>query len=930
MQGFCYTNSSLINLRSTIQVILRYLLLSCTFCLGLSSCSSQKETVASRGMQNLTAHYNILYNAKVLINESEQNIQLAYADNYDRVISVYKEPNESISQSELKKLDDAILKANTIANQKSLSKYVDNAYFLIGKANHLKSNFYNAVEYFNYVYLNYPKEKELKQASLAWKTRSLIASNRLEEAEASIDSALRYIGSEKKSVADVYAIRAQLHIYAKEDAEAITLLEKAIKSAVNKQSKIRWTYLIAQLQEINDLQKDSYLNYTKVLKSNAPFDMAFNAKLSSINLRNKLSGDTSSLIKQIAAMLKDDKNRDFNDQIYFQMANSYADANSIDKAIENYNYAISKSTKNGTQKGLSYLKLAEIYFNQTDYVKSKAYYDSTLLALPSIYPDYALLKKKADNLELLADRLSIIAREDTLQMLAGLPESDRTNKVISLVKLEALKVQTRIANSQSGGFSSNQISSTSGDSKFYFNNSIALNQGLADFKKRWGTRKLEDNWRRSQKTTSDISNGTNSFQTSDKDPFQQSKIADDAANLDSLQKKLTESIPLSNEMKLASNQKISSAMYDIGNYYREVSADTAEAVKTYEQLLKRFPENSNQLAVYYNLYRLYRNVNAKRSDEYKNILLNKYPESPFAKIIIDPEYSQKADEQELAFNRFYNEVYNLYTSKNYADVLKRVEQQKLQSSAKKLSVQLAYLASLALGHLQKLDRLEIAFKNMATSNPDDQFIVPLVKLHLAYIDSNRTSMSSRVFALLDNDSKEDTFIEEPVLEQVADVKQNTVQKTAASTTSAAAVPEKAVVFEAKKEDIKPEIPIATTFFDLEESADFYFVVNVADPSVNLSSSRFGIGQFNRVNLPSTVIKHQLKSITNQNQLIFVGPLLGLEAAKNYFNQINPLIRDIMKIPSAKYSTFFINKQNLDKISDKETLDRYVEFYKKNY
>jgi hypothetical protein len=38
----------------------------------------------------------------------------------------------------------------------------------------------------------------------------------------------------------------------------------------------------------------------------------------------------------------------------------------------------------------------------------------------------------------------------------------------------------------------------------------------------------------------------------------------------------------------------------------------------------------------------------------------------------------------------------------------------------------------------------------------------------------------------------------------------------------------------------------------------------------------------------------------------------------------------MKIPSTKYSTFFINKQNLDKISDKETLDRYVEFYKKNY
>ena len=535
---------------------------------------------------------------------------------------------------------------------------------MIGKANHLKSNFFNAVEYFNYVYVNYPKEKEIKQASLAWKTRSLIASDRLEEAEASIDTALKYIRTEKKSVSDIYATRAQLHIYAKEDAQAITMLEKAIKSAVNKQNKIRWTYLIAQLQEINELQKESYLNYTRVLKSNAPFDMAFNAKLSMINLKNKLSGDTSGRTRQIAAMLKDDKNRDFTDQIYFQIAESYADANNIGKAIENYNYAISKSTKNVTQKGLAYLKLAEIYFKQTEYVKSKAYYDSTLTSLPGIYPDYALIKKKADNLELLADRLSIIAREDTLQMLAALPDSDRNNRVNSMIKLEALQAQTRMTNSQSSGTTNIQINSTGGDSKFYFNNSIAMNQGLAEFKKRWGTRKLEDNWRRSQKSVSDISSGAIPFQTLEKDPFQQLSVAENAANLDSLRKKLTESIPLSSNMKLVSDQKIASAMYDIANYYREVSADTAEAVKTFEQLLKRFPENSNKLAVYYNLYRLYRFVNPKRSDEYKNILLNQYPESPFAKIILDPDYSQKSDEQELAFNRFYNEIYKLEFLRN--------------------------------------------------------------------------------------------------------------------------------------------------------------------------------------------------------------------------------------------------------------------------
>ncbi len=190
-------------MRSKIQVIRQFLLLSLGISLSFSSCNSKKETVASRNMQNLTAHFNILYNAIELVNESEKKIQLAQNDDFDRLISVFKEPNETISQGELGQLDQAILKANAIANEKSLSKYVDDAYFLIGKSNHLKSNFFNAVEFFDYVYQNYPKEKGIKQASLAWKTRSLIASDRLEEAYNSIDTALKYIATEKKSVARI-------------------------------------------------------------------------------------------------------------------------------------------------------------------------------------------------------------------------------------------------------------------------------------------------------------------------------------------------------------------------------------------------------------------------------------------------------------------------------------------------------------------------------------------------------------------------------------------------------------------------------------------------------------------------------------------------------------------------------------------------------
>lgn len=916
-------------MRSKIQVIRQFLFLSLAIGLCFSSCNSQKETVASRNMQNLTAHFNILYNATEIVNESEKNIQLAHTDDFDRLISVYKEANETSSQGELAKLDQAILKANVIANEKSLSKYVDDAYFLIGKSNHLKSNFFNAVEFFDYVYQNYPKEKGIKQASLAWKTRSLIASDRLDEAYNSIDTALKYIATEKKSVADIYAIRAQLHIYAKEDEQAITMLKKAINSKPNKQNKIRWTYLLAQLQQINGQAEDAYQNYTKVLKSNALFEMAFNAKLSAINLKNSSKSRT----KQIAALLKDSKNNDFNDQIYFQIANSYADENNIDKAIENYNNAISKSSKNVIQKGLAYLKLAEIYFKESDYVKSKAYYDSTLVELPISYPDYAQIKKKADNIELLADRLSIIAKEDTLQILAQLPENERNKRIESLLEIELLKAQVKNVPSELP--STGAANSTNGNTKFYFNNSIALNQGIVDFKKTWGTRKLEDNWRRSQKSDTDISNALANNQTSTKDPFKELNTPSTLVNMDSLKKVFIEAIPLTKEKKKVSDERIGSAMYDIGNYYREVSADTMEAIKTYEKLLSRFPEDPNKLAVYYNLYRLYRFANSQLSDKYKNILLNQFGESPFAKIILDPDYNQKNDDKEIAFNQFYNEAYNLYTNKKYAEVLKSIELQKIKSGMEKNPAQLAYLNSLALGHLQKLDKLENSFKNILDANPDDQLIVPLIKIQLAFIDSNRTELTSRPFALLDNETIINTVIEEPVYEEPAIVekaieKQVPEQKLAQIEEKKMIEPVKLPIQEQKNDEPKTNTDQIDTFFELNGSSDYYFIVNVSDPTLNLSSSRFGIGQFNRVNFSGNAIKHQLKSIADQNQLIFVGPLTDKEAAQAYFDQINPLIREIMKIPATKYATFFISDKNFEKITDLATLERYVDFYNKNF
>src|SRR5690606_3188640 len=102
--------------------------------------------------------------------------------------------------------------------------------------------------------------------------------------------------------------------------------------------------------------------------------------------------------------LKDEKNKNFIDQIYYRIGDVYLDRHETQQAIVSYNKAVRSSTNNQNQKGLTYLKIADVYFKLGDYVAAKTYYDSTLSTLSPSYPGYDIIQRKGNNLELLANR----------------------------------------------------------------------------------------------------------------------------------------------------------------------------------------------------------------------------------------------------------------------------------------------------------------------------------------------------------------------------------------------------------------------------------------------------------------------------------------------------------------------------------------------
>ncbi|SHN19337.1 Tetratricopeptide repeat-containing protein [Mucilaginibacter sp. OK098] len=952
----------------------------------IAGCSLEKKSGFNRTMQNLTAHYNILFNAKEILRLKQVSYESSFVDNYNEILSVYP---DTITQSGTpdKDLEEAIVKGNKIINIKEQSHYQGDAYLVLGKANFLEGNYFNATEFLNYVIKSFPARLDLEQDALIWKARSLMYLNELPQAKIAIDSAIQIIDPKKNKhlIADIYATKLQYDINAQEYADGEEMAKQAISHCSNKMQRLRWTFILSQLQELNQKPADAITNYSKIASSNVSFEMAFNASLNRIRIEDARNGVKTSRTERLLALLKEPNNKEFKDQIYFQVAELQMVDKNIDGAIKNYKLSVRNSVKNQSQKGLSYLRLATIYFkNKADYLTSKKYYDSTLTTLPVNYPGYQSIKKTNANLQILADGYQTIAREDTLQALAKMDEKTRGTVIDKMVSDKTLQQQADLNAANAAAAAANNVTDPSGPrsgranaaNTFYFYNSNAVSQGYGDFKRKWGDRKLEDNWRRSSRSNSDIT--ANSVNTTGIDPDApisgQPGAKPKTATAGGYRAELIQGLPLTPELLAQSNLKIYHAYIDIANFYRDILGDKKEAIAIYENILRRFPNDPNKVSIYYNLYRLYSDVDKSKSDQYKNILLKEYADTPFAKIISDPDYAKKLEDENAEFTQAYNRVFDLYAQKKYPDVITGVPQLVKQYPGNKLSAQLYYLKTIAEGHNEKLAPFTDSLQQITKTFPDDKLVTPLINRQLAYINTNLTELQARPVILTDDNPQEIPFTldqalhEETAYRPVVDpnaINQPQVrierQQQIAIEKPKQAPPKIAptiltpikqpAVITKQVQQITPPVEqavqqnivitpttnnqevkadVITSVFTMHDSTNYYFAVNVKSGTTNLASSRFGFGQFIRANYSGKGIKHQLLPVGTDNQVIYVGRFSTLADAKKYAREVIPLLPDIMKVPKDKYSFFIISQENLNKLADAKLLDSYLDYYQKNF
>jgi tetratricopeptide (TPR) repeat protein len=920
--------------------------------LFLSSCflNKKEKGVKTDLMQNITTKFNILYNSKKILHDAEQNRISLAKPNYQHPLPVFIEPNEASIPSNAKLMDSVIQKAVTIINDKSDSKYIDDAYFIMARANYEKGNYYTAAEFISYVINTVtPGKTVLLEASLAWKCRALLQIGYVKQAAKVLDSTFSVAAGNKHTSALAYATRAKYDIETGDLDHAIQSLNLAIDESKDAKEKLRWHYLLGQLLQKQKDYVGASAHFKRVIKSNASFEMAFNAQLNEVFMQ-KNEGDSSyvNTISKLKRMLKDDKNRGFTDQIHYIIGETYLQAEKKEEALKSFNSSLKEQSTNNFQRALTYLKMADLYFEQGAYEKSKLYYDSTSTLIDTNFPNYELIRSKVSHLDELVLHLNTISTQDTLQMLAKLPDEARVKKIDSIFEHRKLQeksvAQTNVSANQTQNLNFNDVPLRDAANKgatstsFYFNNPAAVSSGLSAFRRRWGNRSLEDNWRFKNKgTDASYANETELLE------IKKDSMTNELAAL-AEKENFIQAIPLTEESLKESNRKIIYAYVKLGEIYRDNLQDKEAAAKVYTTLLARFPQLTEKDLINYNLYRLYSELGElEKSSRYKNQLLSSSPQSIYAKVIQDPDYLNKLNQESQTLNNLYGEVYTLYGEKQFDQVIALTDSINTLidgDDRPAIAAQLAYLKALAIGRTSPLDTFEQELKQIKSDYPNNELITPLIEQHLSYIDSNRLSLQERKVAIMDIEAGREQFVDEPILTKWPELAFNremaaptpTPRRNLAGNLSKNQPGIQVTPFN-KKVNLQGSIQVAeykpgehvNSYRDLAllpDSAVYYFVINVQHPNVNLSPSRYGIGQFNRGQYPSKNLIHQLKKIDDELQLLYIGKFFTYDEANAYAEKMVTQLKNIMKIPSASYNTFLITEQFLQGLDDFDKVNDY--------
>lgn len=698
----------------------------CALSLIVVSCSQQKNTAITRTYHNVNARYNSYFNGNDALKQGKMKIEQAHKEDYSKILPLDIFGNEEQVATVTTDLDRAIAKGSKTIQRHSIfiknkeyCEWIDDSYLLIGKANFYKKDNQAAEENFRYVTRAF-KDKETRYDAMLWMVRIFLRAKNFENAE----RLLKLIETEEefpeRLKQEYHEIYAQYYIDSKNYPLAISEMKSAVSLTKKKKRRARQLFIIAQLyKELGDLPKASNF-YTQVIAQKPHYEMVFYATINRALAYDAEYGSSLALKEQLLKMAKDEKNEEYYDQIYFALAQIAFKENEDQVAVDYLIQSTKASVDNKNQKGLSFLELAKYHFDEKLYRQAQQYYDSTLLYINQDRPDYNELVILKNNLGQLVQYLETIEREDSLQMVAGLSEKEREKFIYNLIdelkdreEEERRRQETIEQNAEAAANSltnSNPLDDNV-DRSWYFYNASAMAVGANDFRKAWGTRADEDDWRRSNKQTVAKADGEEG-----EGELAQEEVQDPRYTLEYY----IEGLPLTEEKLKASNEQIQKAYYDLGTLYKEEMSDDTNAFNTWEKLVTRYDTSNFHLSTYYLLYRLSQGLKYyDKEEKYKNKILNDYPKTEYARLIRDPNSGSEQEIKNKEITAYYEKTYGYYNRGYYEAAFEHAKNSKGLYPDNFLAPKFSFIEALCAGKTEGRSGIIGRLRTVITDYPDD-------------------------------------------------------------------------------------------------------------------------------------------------------------------------------------------------------------------
>ena len=740
---------------------------------ALFSCSTKKNTAGSRFWHAFNTRYNVYYNGETHYNEQIHDLETKYEDNYSQLLfmhpaEAYANPKATQPATNfdrtIEKMQKAIQlhsikkrprkksgKGNDKKYQEWLKReeynpFLHNAWYLMAKAQYMNGDFLAAAATFHYISGHFKWLPNLVTEAKLWEVRSYCALGWLSEAE----NILAYIKPEKisgKGTRDLCDLAfASYYVKSKKYKEAAPYLAKAAKSSKGAQ-KVRLHFLLGQIYADMGENDKAYQAFKTAGSSNGTtYRTKFNARIkqSAVYAGKNINGE----VRALKRMTRFDRNKDYLDQIYYAIGNLYLSRGDTAHAIQNYALAAEKSTRGGIEKGIAQLALGGLYFEQGRYAEAQPCYSDGITLVNEDYPNYKELKRRSDVLDELAVYSQNVELQDSLLKLAELPLEEQTKVAERLIEElkkkekeeeEAAKREEYLANQAAAGNGLNSSSSSAPtsfqintDNSWYFYNTATKNAGKTAFQKAWGSRKLEDDWRRRNKTVIAQEIPEDEMYADEEIGNESAGAGQDTAKVDEKAKQelakaddphyveyYLKQIPKTDEEKQTSNDVIQEGRYNMGLILKDKLEDYPSSMKEFDELMSRYPDNVYRLDVYYNMYLMYMRMgDLAMAEKYRALITTDFAESKYGVALQNPEYLDNLRKMDIEQEKMYEQAYGDYISNNNKGVHEAYAEMMRKYPMSKIMPKFMFIDALSYVTEKDFDKFKSTLKEMLERYPE--------------------------------------------------------------------------------------------------------------------------------------------------------------------------------------------------------------------